>query len=113
MEKIELYKDIIQQELEYRQAIKISNAPTLSRHLIINKERTEFILIDVGWFKSRYISDVIFHIGVVNDKVWLHNDFTDIGIADYLVERGIPKSDIILAFLPKYAQELTDFAVEA
>jgi hypothetical protein len=111
MEKIDLYKEIIQKELEYRQSIKISNAPELSRHLIINKEQTEFILMDVGWFKQRYISDVIFHIGIINDKVWVHNDFTDIGIADYLVKGGIPKLEIVLGFLPKYAQEISEFAV--
>ncbi len=111
MEKIELYKDIIQQELEYRQTMNASNAPELSRHLIINNERTEFILMDVGWFNHRYISDVIFHVGIVNDKIWIHNDFTDIGIADYFVKNGIPKTEIVLAFLPKYAQEVSEFAV--
>lgn len=111
MEKIETYKNIIQEELEYRQSNKISNAPELSRHLVMNDDRTEFILLDVGWFNMRYISDIIFHIGIVNNKVWVHNDYTDIGIADYFVKGGIPKSDIVLAFLPKYAQELSEFAV--
>lgn len=111
MEKIEQYKNIIEEELKYRQSIKISNAPELSRHLVINQDRTEFILMDVGWFKKRYISDIIFHIGIVNNKVWVHNDYTDIGIADYFVKDGIPKSDIVLAFLAKYAQEISEFAV--
>lgn len=111
MEKIEQYKDIIQEELEYRQNVTIANAPELSRRLVMNKERTEFILIDVGWFNKRYISDIIFHIGIIEDKVWVHNDYTDIGIATYLAKGGIPKSDIVLAFLPKYAQEMSDFAV--
>lgn len=111
MEKLEKYKDIIQEELEYRASLKISNAPELSRHLVINADRTEFILLDVGWFKKRYISDIIFHIGIINDKVWVHNDYTDIGIADFFVKGGIPKSDIVLAFLPKYAQEMSEFAV--
>ena len=111
MEKIEKYKNIIQEELAHRQSHKIANAPQLSRHLIINNDRTEFLLLDVGWFNKRYISDIIFHIGIVNGKVWVHNDYTDIGIADYFVKYGIPKSEIVLAFLPKYAQELSDFAV--
>lgn len=97
--------------MEYRQSHKIANAPELSRHLVINADRTEFILLDVGQFNKRYISDIIFHIGIVKGKVWIHNDYTDIGIADYFVKYGIPKSEIVLAFLPKYEQELSDFAV--
>lgn len=111
MEKIDTYKNIVQKELAYRQSIKISNAPKLERHLLINQERTEFILMDVGWFKHRYISDVVFHVEIRGGKVWVHNDFTDIGIADYFFREGIPKSDIVLAFLPKYAQEMSEFAV--
>ncbi len=111
MEKIELYKKIIQEELAYHQSHKAANAPELSRHLVVNDDKTEFILLDVGWFNMRYISDIIFHIGIVKNKVWIHNDYTDIGIADYLVKGGIPKSEIVLAFLPKYAQELSEFAV--
>lgn len=111
MERVEKYKDLVYQELKKRQSIKIANAPSLSRHLIVHQDRTEFILMDVGWLKKRYISDVIFHIGIKDGKVWVHNDFTDIGIADYLAEAGIPKSDIVLAFLPSYAKGMTEFGV--
>ncbi|MEM9887741.1 MAG: element excision factor XisI family protein [Bacteroidota bacterium] len=111
MDKIEKYKDIIEEELSYRKAVKIANAPQLKRHLIMNEERTQFILMDIGWFKKRYLSDVIFHIGIVDDKVWLHNNFTDIDIAGQLAKSGISKSDIVLAFLPKFIQETTEYAV--
>lgn len=111
MEKIDHYKNIIKKELEYRQAIRIANGPELTRHLVIDKNQTEFILIDVGWFKKRYISEIVYHIEIKDEKVWVHSDNTDVGIADYFVKEGIPKSEIVLAFLPKYAQELSEFAV--
>ena len=111
MDKIEKYKDIIQEELTYRQSIKISNAPQLNRHLIMDERRTQFILMDIGWFNKRYLSDVSFHIVIVDDKVWLHNNYTDVDIAAQLVKLGISKSDIVLAFLPKFIQETTEYAV--
>ncbi|MEM1328024.1 MAG: element excision factor XisI family protein [Bacteroidota bacterium] len=101
MDKVEQYKKIIQSELEERLPLRAVNAPKLTRQLMISDDKMQFVLMDVGWFKRRYLSDVIFHIGIVNNKVSIHNDFTDVGIADHLVDAGIPKSDIVLAFLPK------------
>ena len=110
MEKIKKYQDIILKELRERQAIKIYNGPDLKRHLVISENKTEYVLLDVGWFNKRYISDLVFHIEVVEDKVWIHEDNTDIDIASVLVNRGIPKDNIVLAFLPDYARELSDYA---
>ena len=64
MEEITKYQEIIQAELEYRQSIKIQNGPELVRHLVINAAKTEFVLLDVGWFNKRYISDLVFHIEI-------------------------------------------------
>ncbi len=39
------------------------------------------------------------HIEVATDKkVWIHQDNTDLIIADMLIEKGIQEKDIILAF---------------
>ena len=111
MEKINQYKDIIEKELQHLQSIKIANGPDLSRHLVINENRTEYVLIDVGWFNKRYISEIVFHIEIRNEKIWIHSDNTDIAIAELLAKEGIPKKEIVLGFLPKYVQELSEFAI--
>lgn len=111
MEKIAYYKSIVKEELAYYQAIKIYNAPQLTRQLIINTNETAFVLLDVGWFNDRYISDLVFHIEIKDDKVWIHADNTDVEIAEKLAKAGIPKLDIGLAFVPSYAKNMVDFAV--
>lgn len=111
MEKIAKYQEIVLKELKYRQSTKIYNGPNLKRHLVINKLQTEFVLLDVGWFNKRYISDLVFHIEIKNDKIWIHEDNTDIDIASVLVEEGIQKEDVVLAFLPDYAKELSNYAI--
>lgn len=111
MEKIAKYKSIVQEELEYRQSIKIYNGPRLQRHLIVNESQTEFILLNVGWFNKRYLSGVVFHIEIKDDKVWVHKDNTDVDIAEVLARQGIPKKDIVLAFLPSYTKGMTEYAV--
>ena len=36
---------------------------------------------------------------------------TEIEIADYLMEKGVPKSDILPAFLPEQARHLMGYAI--
>lgn len=111
MEKINKYKNLVEEELKYQQSIKIANGPNLKRHLVINESKTEFVLLDVGRFNKRYISGLVFHVEIKEGKVWIHEDNTDINIADNFARLGIPKSDIVLAFLPSYVKERTEYTV--
>jgi hypothetical protein len=43
--------------------------------------------------------------------VWIQHDATDVGIANELLARGVPKEDIVLAFHPPYKRPYTGFAV--
>ncbi|MHC5829213.1 MAG: element excision factor XisI family protein [Nostoc sp.] len=46
-----------------------------------------------------------------DDKVWIQNDNTEVGIANELVDRGIPKKDIVLGYKAPYLRGFTDYAV--
>ena len=78
---------------------------------IINKEETAFILVKAGWFKKEFTHGVVFHFEIKNDKVWLYQNSTDIDIGINLVEQGIPKSDIVLAFVSKLERTSEGYAL--
>jgi hypothetical protein len=42
---------------------------------------------------------------------WIEKDNTEDGVAPELVEAGIPKSQIVLAFRPPEVRKHTDYAV--
>ena len=111
MEAITKYQDIIQKELEYQASIRISTAPTVERHLVVNENRTEFLLLNVGWYKHHYRHAIVFHLQIKGDKVWVHEDNTDLGIAEVIAKEGIPKSKIVLGFLPTHSREVSEYAV--
>ena len=50
------------------------------------------------------------HVDVKGGKVWIQHDGTEEGIADALVDAGIPKDHIVLAFHPLYKRPYTGFA---
>jgi len=42
--------------------------------------------------------DIILHLRVRDEKIWIEYDGTVEGIAHILVTRGVPAADIVLAF---------------
>ena len=70
-----------------------------------------FELVETGWQNGRRIHIVVFHIDIIDEKVWIQHDATDRPIATELVRAGIPKSDIVLAFHPADVRHHTEFAI--
>jgi hypothetical protein len=81
--------------------------------IVIDDERGHYILFSVGWQgnKREYLPFV--HIDVKQDgKVWLQHDGTDQRIAMWLVDLGVPKQNIVLAFQhPDRRPLIEDFAI--
>jgi len=46
-----------------------------------------------------------------NGKIWIQHDGTERGVANDLVEWGVPKEAIVLAFHAPYRWQYTGFAV--
>ncbi len=51
------------------------------------------------------------HIDIVDGKLWIQADNTDRAVASELVEAGVPKSDIVLAFRLPEVRKYTAYAV--
>ncbi len=77
---------------------------------VYNQERGHFELLRVGWRQKRRIHGIMLHVDVKGGKVWIQHDGTEEGIADALVDAGIPKDHIVLAFHPLYKRPYTGFA---
>ena len=51
------------------------------------------------------------HIDIVGGKVLIEKDNTEDGVATELVEAGIPKTQIVLAFRSPEVRKQTEYAV--
>lgn len=79
---------------------------------IFDTERDHYQLVYVGWRDSDRFYGVILHADIIDDKIWIQQDGTEQGLANQLVELGVPKHDIVLAFDPPNLRKYTDFAVQ-
>lgn len=69
-------------------------------------------VVRTGWNDDIFEFNVVFHFQIKpTGKVWLLVNNTDVLVADELVEMGIPKSDIVIGFLPESVRPYSGFAV--
>jgi hypothetical protein len=50
-------------------------------------------------------------VEIRSGKFWIHYDGLEDGVAAYLLEKNVPKEDIVLAFYSPEKRKLTEFAV--
>ena len=99
MEQVEHYRDIIQQEMERLAKRKPANKPEIVYQFVMDAPRNQFILLALGWHEEEYLHNWIFHVEIKDNKIWVHEDLTDIDISTLLQEKGIPTEDIILGYV--------------
>jgi hypothetical protein len=79
--------------------------------IVMDEDRGHYEVIEVGWQGNRRIHSSIIHIDIIDGKVWLQHDATNLVIADALVEAGIPQESLVLGFRHPRVRQFTDFAV--
>ncbi len=77
---------------------------------IFDRENDHYELVNLGWNAHKRIRGCLLHIDIKDGKIWIQHDGTEDGVAADLVEMGIPKEDIVLAFHPPYKRKDTGFA---
>lgn len=89
-------------------------------HVLVGETELQFVcdsqnhhyqLIHLGWKGLRRVYGCLVHVDVRDQKIWIQRDGTEVGVANELVEAGVPKQDIVLAFHAPYKRKFTEFAV--
>jgi hypothetical protein len=78
--------------------------------MIFDEGHDHYELIYSGWDRSRRIHGHVLHLDLRGGKVWIQYDGTSDGIANELVEAGIPRDHIVLASKPPEVRQYTGFA---
>ena len=84
----------------------------IKRRVIADKNNHTYQLISYGWQEGkRYVHNIAFHLEIINNKIWIHQNNTEAMIADELMEKGVAKNDIVLGFIHDNERIYTGFAV--
>src|SRR5262245_35250771 len=76
-----------------------------------DRHSDSYALIEVGWVDNQRVHQFIIHIEIINGKVWVQADNTDLNVTRELERAGIPKNDIVLGFQPPAVRRYTEYAI--
>jgi hypothetical protein len=109
MDSIERYQEILENLLrEY--AYRPSHGD-IRPEVIVDAGRRHFELMQVGWDGSRRVHGSVLHIDIIDDKIWIQYDGTPDGVAQELVDAGIPHDKIVLGFRPERVRQFSGYAI--
>ena len=77
---------------------------------LFDREKDRYSVMLVGWEGIRRVHGALVHVDLIDGKFWIQRDGTEYGIACELIDAGIPKNRIVLAFNAPELRKDTEFA---
>jgi hypothetical protein len=111
MDRVSKYRQIIQSIFkEYAQLF--NHQPEGVEVLPVFDETGDtYAIINVGWDGDERINSTSVLMRIVNGKIWVEEDWTMYGFVDELLNAGVLKEDIVLAFHSPKMRSYMEFAV--
>lgn len=111
MDKVTHYSQLVKSFL-IEQAEKWHH-DSIEAQLIFDDERHSYQLMLLGWEGYRRTYSSITHVRIRNEKCYIEWDGVeeDESVATALLDAGVPKNDIVLAFFSPRKRRLTEFAI--
>jgi XisI protein len=72
---------------------------------VFDRGSDRYLLMLVGWDGIRRVHGCLVHVDLIGEKIWVQRDGTERGIARDLLEAGVPRDQIVLAFRPPEVRE--------
>ncbi|MGH7929985.1 MAG: XisI protein [Candidatus Binatia bacterium] len=101
----EIVKDLIRQYAQYKPAYG-----DIEIEVIFDEANDHYEMIYTGWDEHRRVHGSVLHLDIREGKVWIQHDGIEGGVAEELVEAGVPPEHIVLGFQPPNARRYTGFA---
>ena len=110
MDRTKKYQQVIIGLLEEYSSIQPSYPTGLRDEVVADTVRNHFQLVSLGWEGPRFVYEVVFHLDILDGKVWIQQNNSEADLIAELVERGVPKSDVVVGFQPAAIRALPGYA---
>jgi len=110
MAKIDRYREFAKQVIQNHTRHKISYGE-VEIQAICDTDGDHYQIVHAGWHQRLRQYGCVIHMNIRDNKFWIEYDGTEVGVANELIELGVPKTDIVLAYLSPFARQHSDFAV--
>jgi XisI protein len=80
MDKLAKYRQIVQEILrEYADVPTIANGDVQTQ-MIFDRENDRYRVMDIGWSNNRRVYDCDLHLDIINGKIWVQQNMTEMQI---------------------------------
>ncbi len=110
MGRVESYRGYVQELLTYHAQRYVACAD-MEVQMLYDSERDHYQVLMLGWEALHRVYECLLHVDIRDSKIWIQEDRTESGLANELVDLGVPKDDVVLAFHAPYKRRYTGFAV--
>ena len=97
MDTLNRYRQIIEDCLTPYANIRYS-VQDISNEAVFDRSRDRYVVMSQGWDNNKRVHGSLIHVEIIDGKVWVQRDGTEVGIAIELANAGIPKEDIVFGF---------------
>jgi hypothetical protein len=112
VDKLTHYRELIKRLLtDFADLVNRHRTSDIEAVCVFDEQRDHYLVLNVGWDKQRRARGTTLYVRIHNGKFWIEDDWTEEGITTDLLEAGVPKDDIVLAFQHPDMRKFTDFAV--
>ena len=111
MDKLTEYPKLIKRILT--ECVELSDRrpqPDIETFLITDVQNGHYMWMNLGWQNGERITGMTVYVRIRDRKFWIEEDWTEDGIATDLLQAGVPREDIVLAFHPPRLRQFTQFA---
>ncbi|MBC8231905.1 XisI protein [bacterium] len=110
MDTLDTYRQLIRKILtEYAQTPYAYG--DIQIETVFDSESDRYLLMILGRENARRVHGCLAHIDIINGKLWIQRDGTECGMANELIDAGVPKNHIVLGFRSAEIRKHTEFAV--
>jgi hypothetical protein len=110
MDTLDTYRQLIEKILTEYARIPYAYGE-IQIQTVFDRASDHYLLMLVGREGVRRVHGCLVHVDIINGNIWIQRDGTEHGIARDLLEAGVPKDHIVLAFHSPEARRNTEFAV--
>src|SRR5438067_12200673 len=104
MDSVERYRELVERIItEYAQVPYAYGE--IQCESVFDRASDRYLLMLVGWEAIRRVHGCLIHMDIIDGKIWIQRDGTERGVARDLIDAGVPREQIVLAFRADEARE--------
>ncbi len=104
MDSVEQYRQLVRSIIADYAQIPYAHGE-VRFEVVSDSSSDRYLLMLVGWEGIRRVHGCLIHVDIIDGKIWIQRDGTERGVAQDLIDAGVPRDQIVLAFRAAEARE--------